>query len=558
MRNSTLLYLLLLLFCSFGNLTGQDLSKLKDTPPVRLRGSLSMGGFFYNTTREFSPIQPYGYAFNANMNLSVYGWEVPLSVSVNEQGSAFREPFNRIGISPKYKSLTLHLGHRNLYWSPFVFGGTTIFGGGFEFTPGKLRVGAMTGRLEPDFRFRLSGSLLPEYRRKAQAYKLGWGTEDNYFDIMALKGTDDASSLAETPDSIRKFIPAQENLAVGLAWQRKMFNDRLTWKSDLALSVFTEDQRFEPIAFDTLKVLRWASDNLLAFNASTRATYAGEASLNWAANNFSLSGKYRRVMPEYRTFGANYLLTDLEAITLNPMVNLWKGKASVGGSLGWQNNNLDNRLLRSTNRFIGALDVNINMSENWGVFAQYSNYTLEQQVILDTLRQDSFLIDQISHNFTVAPRFTISRDRVTHSFFVNANFQVFNDGNPVTAEFTDNNLTLLNLNYILTIPEAGLSVKASANYLDFTSTTFSNQQIGCHLGLSKSFWERRLTLGGSGQFARTMADNFSADNLSFRLTGKWQVHKNGALSLRYFGLDNRRIDTGFSESRGEVSWRWRW
>jgi hypothetical protein len=539
-------------------MSGQDLSAVKDTPPVSLRGSLSLGGFFYNTTREFSPIQPFGYAFNANVNLSLHGWEIPFSISLNQQGSSFREPFNRIGISPKYKSLTMHLGHRNLYWSPFVFGGTTIYGGGFEFTPGKLRLGAMVGRLEPDFRFRLSGKVLPEYRRKTQAYKVGWGSENSHFDIVAMKGTDDESSLEETPDSIRRFIPAQENLAVGIVWQQKMLKDRLTWKSDLAVSAFTEDLRFEPIESDTLEALRWASDNLLAFNASTHATYAGEASLNWSANNFSLSGKYRRVMPEYRTFGANYLLTDLEAYTLNPLVYLWKGKASLGGSFGWQNNNLDNRLIRSTNRFIGALDVNLNLSEKWGVFAQYSNYSLEQQVVLDTLRQDSFAINQISHNFTFAPRFSVSRDRVAHSFFINANYQTFNDDNPLTAEFSENSLALFNLNYILTILEANVNIKASVNYLDFSSATFNNQQVGCHLGLTKSFGDRRFTLGIFGQFARTMADNFSADNLSYRLTGKLRVQKNSSLSFRYSGLENSREGAGFTESRGELSWRWRW
>ncbi|MEM6772319.1 MAG: hypothetical protein AAF597_17215, partial [Bacteroidota bacterium] len=104
-------------------LTGQGLQIPKPEKPVQLSGSLSLGGFFYNTTREFTPISPYGYSFNANLNLRIKSLDIPLSVSVNEQGSTFRQPFNRFGISPKFKSLTVHLGHRNLFWSPFVLGG---------------------------------------------------------------------------------------------------------------------------------------------------------------------------------------------------------------------------------------------------------------------------------------------------------------------------------------------------------------------------------------------------------------------------------------------------
>lgn len=539
-------------------LAAQGLQVAGKKTSLQINGSVSLGGFFYNSTREFSPISPYGYSFNANLNLNFKDIDIPLAVAVNEQGSAFRHPFNRFGISPNYKALTLHLGHRNLHWSPFVLGGATVFGAGVEFNPGKLRMGALIGRLEPTFRFRLSGDVVPEYKRKLFATKIGWGKNDNFFDIIALKGKDDATSSAETPDSVLKFIPAQENLTVGLHWQRRLFKDKLTWTGDIAGSVFTEDQRFAPIEVDTFRALNWFAENLLAFNASTRANYAGETSLKWQAGRFSIDARYRRVMPEYETFGTNYLLTDLEAYTLNPRYSFAQNSINIGVSAGWQNNNLDKRLLQTTSRFIGSMDLSINTSEIWGLYAQYSNYALEQQVILDTLQQDSFAIDQISHNFTVSPRITINKDQLVHNFFINANHQRFNDNNPLTAATSENTLSSLGLNYLLMFKNQGINIRSSINYLSFNAATFSNQQLGCLVGVTKSFANRKFTLGGFGQFARTMSDDFIANNLSYRFTTAFKISPKSTLSLQYNGLKNQRAASGFSESRGDLSWRWRW
>ncbi|MEM9930446.1 MAG: hypothetical protein AAF840_11550, partial [Bacteroidota bacterium] len=282
-----------------------------------------------------------------------------------------------------------------------------------------------------------------------------------------------------------------------------------------------------------------------------------ETSLSWQAGKLSLDARYRRIMPEYETFGVNYLLTDLEAYTLNPRYTFAEGRVMLGLSAGWQNNNLDGRLLQNTSRFIGSFDVNINTSDTWGLFAQYSNFSLEQQVVLDSVRQDSFAIDQISHNFTLSPRISLDQDEVIHHFFINANYQLFNDNNPATADFSENTLALISLNYLLTFKNRGLNLKASANYLDFNAEAFTNQQVGCLVGLTKTFGDRKLTLGAHGQFARTMSDDFTANNLTYRFTGDLRLNAKSTLSLRYNGLRNQREGAGFTESRGELRWRWR-
>src|SRR5690606_41685729 len=56
----------------------------------------------------------------------------------------FRSQF---GISPSYKWIKLHLGYRNISFSPLVFDGQSFMGTGIELTPKNLYFGAFYGRL---------------------------------------------------------------------------------------------------------------------------------------------------------------------------------------------------------------------------------------------------------------------------------------------------------------------------------------------------------------------------------------------------------------------------
>ncbi len=122
---------------------------------------------------------------------------------------------------------------------------------------------------------------------------------------MIVKGRDDISSLSEEPDSVLAAIPAQENFGIGLDSRFSFAKDRLVLKTDLALSIFTEDLRFDTLRVENNDFAQWVLDNVIPANASSNATYAGEAQLQWRSRNFTLASTYRRVMPEFKSFGAN-------------------------------------------------------------------------------------------------------------------------------------------------------------------------------------------------------------------------------------------------------------
>lgn len=92
---------------------------------------------------------PYFWMVGANLNISVYGINIPLSATISQQNKSFTQPFNQYGLSPRYKDVTVHLGYRSMMFSNFSLGGSMFLGSGVEVNPKNswVRVAAFYGRL---------------------------------------------------------------------------------------------------------------------------------------------------------------------------------------------------------------------------------------------------------------------------------------------------------------------------------------------------------------------------------------------------------------------------
>ena len=97
----------------------QDIGNIKKSDPFKVSGNISLGSFMYNANGIEARQQPYGYSLGANLNFRIYGLSVPFYSSFNEQGGAFQHPFNRYGISPRYKWAQAHIGWRSMNMSQF-------------------------------------------------------------------------------------------------------------------------------------------------------------------------------------------------------------------------------------------------------------------------------------------------------------------------------------------------------------------------------------------------------------------------------------------------------
>lgn len=117
---------------------GQDLANLKNEKPVSVSGSLGGSFLGYSASGIAARRDPFFWQLNGTLNISLYGVDIPLSATFSQLNRRFPQPFNQFGLSPRYKSVTAHLGYRNLEFSPYTLSGNVFLGQVFKLHP-KIR-----------------------------------------------------------------------------------------------------------------------------------------------------------------------------------------------------------------------------------------------------------------------------------------------------------------------------------------------------------------------------------------------------------------------------------
>ncbi|MEM6770403.1 MAG: hypothetical protein AAF597_07470 [Bacteroidota bacterium] len=548
---SRLLLLLLTLFLA--PLSAQDAAPKKGP---RLTGGLSAGGFFYESTGP-TRRPPTGYLLNANLNFRVGQFSLPFMVSLNDQGATLNNPFNRLGISPTYKWATLHLGHRNISFSPFVLNGTTFFGAGAELKPGKLRLSALYGRFQRA-RVRRVDDALPvdfEYQRNGYSVRLGVGSQRNYFDLIYFRAADEVGSLPLDTTFRADNFP-QANTVLGLSTRREFFKGKLFFTADGGLSLFTRNRRAAALGEERQEIVDRLSF-LVDPNISTAANYAGEAGLQLRLPTFGLGLNYRRVMPDYRSLGVNYLLDDTETITIAPRLTLAKGKVNLTGSLGLQRNNLLEQRQAATFRQIGSANFDYQGQTGLGLSLNYSNYRLDQQVVRDEVLNDSILLNQVNHQVSFSPRYFKANKAISHMIVLTTGWQQLDDQNPGTSDIADNQVLLVNLNYSGRLKPGGWRWSAGVNLFQLTSKVVGNDRYGASLGLGKQLGDR-LLLRTRLVYNRLMNTAGSGSNYQASATARFTVSKQAGLEATFGRLVNDFAGRDFAETRGRVRFTYRW
>lgn len=544
----------MLCFLSFflaiaGPVRSQDVENISNEEPVQFSGSASIHTGFYEMSGIAGRRQPYRYSLRFNPTLQLYGISFPFSLTLNKQGTRFSQPFNQFGMSPEYKWAELHLGYRRMSFSPFILKGQTFAGGGVELNPGKLRFGAFYGRLDQANRTRTGNILQPQYKRMAWGGKIGVGTEEEYLDLIFFRSRDQLNSLSGASDSLRQTIPARENMVVGVSSRLNFFNDALSWKFDVAGSAYTRDIRQGKIDLEDEQVPAFLT-NLYTPRTSSLFSWSGETSLTLNLDGFTVGGTYRRVNPDYRSLGVNYINDDVENITMNSSFSLWKNKISLSGRYGIQRNNLNDKQAARTNRNIGSVNLSFNPSSTFGFNMQYSNFNMDQQVVMqDTIMSDSLLVDQVNHNLSIFPRLTFVSENHVHNIVLAATYQKLQD-----ATYTGNEIVNYNLNYGLTFTKIGLTVNTGLNYNHMQRGSFVSERYGVSLSGRKSLLENKLSIRVSSTYninQRNQNQGYLTNSsiyLSYRIDG------NQSISLNLSVVQSEMPSSDFIESRGNLGY----
>ncbi len=506
MRTTCLYVTRILIVAGFfnGHLYGQDLASLRDQKPVTVQGGIDTRLVFYKANGIPSRYLPFNYLVTGSPVLSLYGVQVPLYFSFSRQQNSYTQPFNQFGLSPHYKWITVHAGYRNLNYSPFTLAGHTFLGAGVDLRPGKWRIGAMYGRFnKATVLDTLQGVYIENfsYKRSGYSAKVGYGDDENYFDIITLRARDNASSAVATPQGLLdslKITPAG-NWVNGYQTRLAFLDGRLVFQSDGAFSLYTADTRLGSVEDSVIRDKIRPFEKLTDINYSTELYGAFQASVMYKLKFVSMKLQYRFVEAGYKSMGAYFLNNDLENWTINPSFIAGKGKIRFDGSLGFQRDNLQNLKRATSKRVIGAANMAAELNENWGLDLSYTNFSNTQRA--SAIRfADSLRVAQSTQNLSISPRFMKATTTRSHSVVLSANFNQFKELND-NRELPQTGNDIVTQTYFATYQVGFLPGRASL-FGTFSSAKLGNDRIkdrntGVTIGGSKTFSNRIMLTGSS-------------------------------------------------------------
>lgn len=551
-----------LIYSGCCSLHAQDLENIAHQKPVTLSGTIQAQGIFYNATGIQDRRAPFTYYFSGNPTISFYGLDVPLSFSFSESDKSFRQPFNQLGISPAYKWVTVHLGYRDISFSPYTLGGHTMLGAGFELTPGKLRVGFMYGRLNRATTIdTTTQALVPfSFSRKGYAAKLGYGTDRNFFELSYLSAKDDTiKPKGVTPQ--QDYISPARNDVMGYT-SRFSFFKYFMFESDGALSLYTNDVN-SPISLDNgsstlLNKLR----TTFGLNGTSEYYTAFSAGLGYKSRNYGLKLKYKRLDPDFQTMGAYYFSSDYENWTVSPSANLAKGKIRFNGSLGFQHDNIKDQKRATNHRVIGAFNAGVDITKSLSVDAVYTNFS-DNQKAQTVLFADSLKIVQTTQTITIMPRYMIISTDVIHmisgSFTRNSlnDYNTFYSTDAVSRSIKTNQYML---SYNINFTKRMLSAYVNISDTKLSGQGMSNSFRSATAGANKVFFQK-LQTGLSSTFTSSKSlggeDTFiinATGNLGYRVANKQLVSFNFFLTNNKVKTAGPQLQPNFTETRGELSY----
>lgn len=488
-------------------------------------------------------------------NVSAWGMQIPVNFSYRsgQLSSGLTNPFVRLGISPSYKWLKLHLGHRTMHFSRYSLSDLSFLGAGVELNPGIFRFAAMYGDIQnPNYNLdtlALYANLVFDYKRKAHGVKIGLGKQDNFIDFFYVKVKDNYS-IRDIEKIYIERMPPPENLVTGTQMKWTLFK-KLSFSAGANLSIMTNNQLsrndFNPEGIS--RQLREAADNFMLTNNTTKANLAGEAAVRYADRNFNIGLQYNRVDPAYRSLGIHYVLDDVENYTVTAGFRALKNKVNLNGRYGWQRNNLGNIRRNTTERIIYSINANLMFSSSTGINVNYSNFATDQRAGFAVIN-DTFRLVQNTSITAINPYIQWGKDS-KHMISIAYNNNKLVDVSPLDITGRNANNTAWLLNHRYDNRKSGIGTSLSLQYLknDFNET--QSERMGTNLSFRKKWTKPDLTFNVSGGFHLLSQDGQKDGNVwNAGISGNIRISDRSDLqmSATYLNKDTR-LSRSFNELR---------
>lgn len=540
------------------------LKRMLSGSPFSISGNYGFSLRSYSTDGDMVRQTPLSSTLYANATAQLYSITIPVSFILNNLDN-FNHPFHkeyfqgilsnqrnrlsRIGISPYYKFIKVHAGHRYMNFSNYTLSNHNFLGGGVELTPGKFRFAAMAGRLakaEP-IDLALDRPNLPVYRRIGWGFKAGYGTNSDYIDFILFNAKDDRNSLDQQilPDAI--FQP-EENLVMSLKGQ-KALSKNLQVDFEVARSGHSRNLSDERISHAGGLSLDY--DNPL-FRRRTSTSYGNAASANLAyrLGKIQLGAGYQRIDPQFKTFGAYFFNDDLENYTFQ-LSGYGIKNFSFSGSAGLQRNNLDGSREASYRRFISALNANYQL-KTWIFGLNYSNFNSTINYVLsEDLDSLKVIIVTSDVSMNISKSLTATNGTM-HNFNLRGGIQKVNQnletptGNPAT------NMYYANLGYNLRL-KSDLQCNVNLDYNQNSLSGIRQDRYGIGGRIGKSLFKNKLDLAIGSQIYKGSSpqDIRSSMQTNHSFKANWKISKLHALQLQLNSIQNKRITVNTTDRFSE-------
>lgn len=543
---------IILVFWTFSSI-GQDLQSLKNQKPFSLTGNAMLSLNYFQSSNASYSYQPFSYLVAINLTPSIYGFSVPLSVSYSKMNKSFKHPFYRFGMSPTYKWITLHLGHRSTSFSKYTVSGQRSFGAGVELMPGKFRFAFMYGKFKKDNAYKTiyDDELVQDnFSLKGYAVKLGIGTNKSYFDLVFMHIADNEDQFMDTS----LYNHPQSNV-VASAITEFSFSKHLKFNGEVALSLFTYNMLASNYDMDDLPKFIGNMGDYLNINTSSSVAMATDIGLDYSQRKFSVGAQYQRIDPNYKSLGATYIRNDFEKYSLKSSYRF--NIAYINGSIGLLRDNLKNTKLSQANRLAYTLGLTLTPPGLFSMNANYSNFSTKQKEGRAPLN-DTIRLYQVNKNFSIVPQVRFGNTKSSNIIMFNYTYANMLDKN----DFAENavpiasNMAFLQYMYQSFVHEYGLS--ANINFTNFKTALNTLTNIGPSISANKTLLKKKGVAQLSLSYLLSDNNSIRGSIISTRIGFNYKISKSQQIKFNYYFTKSKYPEsaniTAYHNSRGVLAY----
>lgn len=507
-----------------------DFEQFGMNDPLKISGGISANSVFYNSNRSTAARAPFTYFLQGALNVSLYGFSMPISYSFTNQGQNlnYQLPFNfnRLSLHPSYKWVTGHIGDVSMSFSPYTLNGHQFTGGGIELSPkGHFKISAMGGRLLKATEDDGDGHTVPAFERMGYGLKFTYDARRFSIGLIGFYAKDDIHSLEAVPE-VKNVLP-KENLVLSVEGRIDV-TSKLKVFTEFASSAMTQDLR----AKDQHKKMNGLAGLFLNSKASTEHYSAFKAGVDYQFGQSSVGVTYERIEPGYETLGAYYFNSDFENITINAATALFKNKLNLSFNVGYQRDDLDNQKVNATSRMVGSVNVSSRINDRLSINGSYSNfrtYTNAKMNQFEYINDDNLLDNdldtlnykQLSQNAFLSINYVLSQkenQQQNLAFNYNVN-EVVNKQNGIARIGDVSIFHNVNTAYTLSFPKSQFSLTTAMNATLNSIGRQKTTTFGPTLSVNKGFFDQKMRAGLSFSYnaTNTTAGQTSVTNIRARV-----------------------------------------